>query len=174
MGSAGARSPTSQGSQVLLRNSDFSLPLPPRFVAFAWRYRRCAQVSFLPRTRAQRPWAGAWSPGCPIRISRRRKRDLPGSSEDPCVHAPLMDPGGTFAHGISERRYCLPPYARRRLPLQCYLSGLYHTACTFPVYASQPGSPPVHATLGTGWWPASPGRICTCWVPSKGFRLYLT
>ena len=31
------------------------------------------------------------------------------------------------------------------------LSRLNHAACTLPVYASQPGSPPCHATLGSGW-----------------------
>ena len=34
------------------------------------------------------------------------------------------------------------------------LSRLYHAACTLSVYASQPGSPPDHATLDSGWWPA--------------------
>ena len=33
-----------------------------------------------------------------------------------------------------------------------FLSGLHHAAYTFPVYASQPGSHPDHATLGYGWW----------------------
>ena len=32
-----------------------------------------------------------------------------------------------------------------------FVSRLYHTARALPVYASQPGSPPDHATLGTDW-----------------------
>ena len=38
------------------------------------------------------------------------------------------------------------------------LSRLYHAACTLSVYASQPGSPPDHATLDSGWWPALTGQ----------------
>jgi hypothetical protein len=32
------------------------------------------------------------------------------------------------------------------------LTRLNHTAFVLPVYASQPGSPPNHATLGSGYW----------------------
>lgn len=37
------------------------------------------------------------------------------------------------------------------------------------MYASQPGSPPDHATLGSGWWPAFACRVRThtCWVTQK-------
>ena len=38
------------------------------------------------------------------------------------------------------------------------LSRLYHAACTLSVYASQPGSPPDHAKLDSGWWPALTGQ----------------
>ena len=38
------------------------------------------------------------------------------------------------------------------------LSRLNHAACTLSVYASQPGSPPDHATLDSGWWPALTGQ----------------
>src|SRR5208337_3542706 len=34
----------SPASTLVLRRSDFSLPIPPRFVAFAWRYRRYSAV----------------------------------------------------------------------------------------------------------------------------------
>ena len=36
-----------------------------------------------------------------------------------------------------------------------------------PVYASQPGSPPNHATLGSGWSPAFAGRDCPAGFPCK-------
>jgi hypothetical protein len=35
---------------------------------------------------------------------------------DPCIHAPLMDPGGTLAPGLTAHRYGLPPLLQRRLP----------------------------------------------------------
>jgi hypothetical protein len=43
-------------------------------------------------------------------------------------------------------------------PTFSFVSRLNHTACTLPVYASQPGLPPVHATLGSAWSPAFAGR----------------
>ena len=45
-------------------------------------------------------------------------------------------------------------------PASSFISRLNHTARTLPVYASQPGSPPNHATLGSGWSPAFAGRDC--------------
>jgi len=44
------------------------------------------------------------------------------------------------------------------------LTGFHPTACTLPVYASQPGSLPHHATLGSGGWPTFAGRD---WVPAE-------
>lgn len=39
------------------------------------------------------------------------------------------------------------------------ISELNPAACVLPVYASQPGSPPHHATLGSGWVTPLPGRV---------------
>lgn len=50
----------------------------------------------------------------------------------------------------SALRCCLPPRKRRRPSRLVFISGLAHTARSLPVYASQPGSPPDHATLGSG------------------------
>ena len=83
---------------------------------------------------------------------------------------------------LRDRRWCLP-LNRRRRPRKNLLPGLHHAACALPVYASQPGSPPHHATLGSGRGPALagqdshlPGRIegfrhvspSTCLPPSPG------
>ena len=53
-----------------------------------------------------------------------------------------------------------------RLPL----SRLNHAACTLSVYASQPGSPPDHATLDSGWWPALTGQDFHLLGRVEGFR----
>ena len=50
------------------------------------------------------------------------------------------------------------------------LSRLYHAACTLSVYASQPGSPPDHATLDSGWWPALTGQGSHLLGRVEGFR----
>ena len=50
------------------------------------------------------------------------------------------------------------------------LSRLNHAACTLSVYASQPGSPPDHATLDSGWWPALTGQDSHLLGRIEGFR----
>ena len=50
------------------------------------------------------------------------------------------------------------------------LSRLHHAACTLSVYASQPGSPPDHATLDSGWWPALTGQGSHLLGRVEGFR----
>lgn len=53
------------------------------------------------------------------------------------------------------------------------LSGLYHTAWTLAVYASQPGLPTATQDSLPAAGKALPGRWPTCWVPLKGFRYWL-
>ena len=50
-------------------------------------------------------------------------------------------------------------------------SGLHHAACTFTVYASQPGSPLDHARLASGWWPSLAGQDSNLLGPCTRFRL---
>ena len=50
------------------------------------------------------------------------------------------------------------------------LSRLYHAACTLSVYASQPGSPPDHATLDSGLWPTLAGQDSHLLGRVEGFR----
>jgi len=47
-----------------------------------------------------------------------------------------------------------------------FISGLNHAACWTPVYASQLGSPPHHATLGSGGWLILTGSG----LPPAGFQ----
>ena len=56
------------------------------------------------------------------------------------------------APGQSRRpRRGLPHPSRRRLPRSRLFRGSITRPARLPVYASQPGSPPDHATLGSGW-----------------------
>jgi hypothetical protein len=92
----------------------------------------------------------------PHRVSRREHMSPPRFLDDPCVHAPLSDPGGVPKPGL----YSSGSTAFRLhndVGTATQLSRLYHAACTPPVYASQAGSPPHHATLGSGGWPILSG-----------------
>ena len=75
-----------------------------------------------------------------------------------CLHAMLSDPGRTSVQCRFASRCCLPPLEQRRL-LHCTLSGLHHTACRLPVYASQDELPHHRATLGSGCRHAWPGWV---------------
>ena len=43
-------------------------------------------------------------------------------------------------------------------------------ALALAVYASQDELPRLHARLATGGWSPSPGRTCTCWLTTEGFK----
>ena len=127
---------------------------PPRFLAFAWAVPPCACSV---RSRAA---SGATLLGPGIFLLRRpraanfgwRGRDLPGSWGILCVHALLLDPGEPHAprhYGTRDFAFRANNYVGSAF---ISISRLYHTACTLPVYASQPWSPTVHATLGSGGW----------------------
>ena len=89
--------------------------------------------------------------------SRWRRRDIPGSwatlaymprSSTPADPRPQATTGP--AMWSSANLTTSTPHGT--------LSRLNHAACTLSVYASQPGSPPDHATLDSGWWPALTGH----------------
>jgi hypothetical protein len=100
-----------------------------------------------------------------------RISQVPG--EPQCERAPVYDPGGTSAPGIAALRCGLPCGKRRRLPRQSSLSRLNNAARSLPVYASQPGSPPNHATLGSGRLPAFAGQECYLLGSIERFQLHL-
>ena len=83
---------------------------------------------------------------------RWRRRDLPGSWATPACMPRSSTPAEPPAPGQSRRRrWCLPQTSRRRLPRSERFRGSITRPARLPVYASQPGSPPDHATLGSGW-----------------------
>jgi hypothetical protein len=103
-----------------------------------------------------------------------------------CLYALLFDPGGSIA---PRHDGALDAAFRSKNDVGSavsFLSRLNYTACKPPVYASQPGSLPVHATLGPGWRlsftgaglsPASSHRrfryVSSFYIPSSFSRLNL-
>lgn len=83
--------------------------------------------------------------------------------DNPCVRAPLADPGGTSAPDHAALRWCLPVLSNRRLPQLC-LSVLSHAARTLPVYASPRQSPDTtQHSVPDGGQPCPVGAL-TRWV----------
>jgi hypothetical protein len=78
-----------------------SLPsIPPRFVAFAWRYRSALTCSLPSSAERCRRRPGVFITRLPLDPGlTRRRQGLPGSWGTHCVHALLSDPGGTSAPG---------------------------------------------------------------------------
>jgi len=128
------------------RGSDFLPSIPPRSFPSLGGYQRRSVV----RSRGGRaaPSASLGVYGLPFR-HRWRWQDLPGSWRSPDAFAALSDPGGTSAPRDAGAPV-LPAFQLTTLaPTNGFVSRLHHAAPALPVYASQPGSPPHHATLGS-------------------------
>lgn len=93
-----------------------------------------------------------------------RISQVPG--EPQCVRAPFFDPGGA--------PFGVLPSGRKRpsASATCVLSRLNSAAHTLPVYASQRGLLPNHATLGSGWLSPLPGRVEYLLGSTKRFQLH--
>jgi hypothetical protein len=110
-------------------------------------------------------------PALPLRIpfsGGDRASQVPGGPQ--CLHALLFDPGGTLPLLLYHARM-LPSAGNTTSASATILSRLNHTAYRPPVYASQPGLPQYHATLGSGCQHALPGRMDCLPGPTKEFLL---
>ena len=89
-----------------------------------------------------------------------------------------LDRGHGVATGPSDQRgslrrpRCLPDHLARSSGLQQSRPGDVDSKrpSALSVYASQPGSPPDHATLDSGWWPALTGQGSHLLGRIEGFR----
>ena len=161
-GPRGASSPT---SSVLSADSDFSTPVPPHFVFL----RLAVPLGCPVRSRGSGPLTAGRDcclsrpsvPRAPVETSRP-----PRFLGDPCLQAPLSDPGGTASRQtISARRWCLPLLSQRRLPRCLRISWLNHAACKAPCVRFAAGVTPgprnTRFRLAGQPWPV---RTLTCWV----------
>ena len=97
--------------------------------------------SSLPRGGTTPRGPGLLLPRRPRRLSSVEKTRPPRFLDNPCVHAPLSDPGGPPAPGhyrTGDGVFRTADYVDSTMML---ISGLNHAACTLPVYASRPRSP---------------------------------
>ena len=149
-------------------SSSFGSAIPIRHASFAPSVAACCQ----PRAR------GHWSRGAPLpplRLNGWRRLRFPGSlvalPPSPCSPTPV---GSRRPHQYWTTRCGLLDVQSHRL-LRELISGLYHTARAFAVYASQWRSPPDHARLATGplvrLWPHG---TFTRWAAMQSFRITLT
>ena len=97
LSSTGSSEASSPASTVLSKRYDFLPPIPPRFVAFAWRYLGVSLVEFAPRRTSVPPRPGVGHPVSPAGISARKRQDLPSSWGIPIVrlHMFQSDAGRT-------------------------------------------------------------------------------
>ena len=100
---------------------------------------------------------------------RWRRRDLPGSWTTLAYMPRSQTPADPQPQAITGPAMWSSADLTTSTPLRT-LSRLYHAACTLSVYASQPGSPPDHATLDSGWWPALTGQDSHLLGRVEGFR----
>ena len=155
------------------KHSDFLPPLPPCFVSFARRYRRCA-LGFVPAA-ARRyncgPGVVHRNPHTGLIDGDGRTSQVPGGPH--YERALLFDPGGIFALGRYRASMLPSAFTTASASAISIISGLNHTARSLAVYASQGELPHHYARLASGWLASLSGReLVTRWVPKKGFRLF--
>jgi hypothetical protein len=167
IGSSGASSPV---STVLSKRYDFLPPVPPRFVAFAWRYLGCTR-SVRSSTdecaaRGLELVTRCLQPGCYEETAGSPK--FLENPDCPFAHVPT-DAGRTACTRPIQCSDVAPGHRTAKAPAKG-LSTLDSMAFGLAVYAS-PGSLPRHdARLASGRWSGATGRASTRKVPPKGFR----
>ena len=125
-------------------------------LAFARRYHRLAPLRS-PRAGTCSRGPGALLPRRPRRLFAVESTRPPRFLDDPCLQAPLSDPGGPPAPGLLGAGDTAFRVVDGVGSAHTALSRLNHAAYRLPVYASQAESIPHNATLGTGWWPTFAG-----------------
>jgi hypothetical protein len=166
-GSSGASSPA---STVLSKRYDFPAPVPPHFVAFAWRYLPRSLVLFAPRRTSTPPRPGVGNPVAPAGMSRRRRQDLPSSWGTPSVRLPCSVDAGRTA--VTRPLQCRSVAVERPFAgaSTFHIPGLHSMVFGLAVYASPGRLPRPDARLASSRWSDAPGRAFHPQVPTKGFR----
>ena len=166
---AGARSPA---SSVLSRRYDFLPPIPPHFVAFAWRYLGCTRSCSLLGGRVRRQGLELVTRYLRPGMSPRKRQDLPSSWGTPIVRL----------HMFSRRRQdCLhqtiavqqrgPWYVQKqRLPRKVFRSSIAWLSDSLSTLRSA-GCPATTQDSLPAAGQALPDGLSTRKVPMKGFRV---
>ncbi len=164
---AGGCSPT---SAVLSRRYDFLPPIPPHFVAFAWRYLSVHSLCSLPGGRVRRQGLELVTRYLQPGIRRGANRVLPSSWGTPSVRLSMFFDSGRTA--------CTRPIWSSSMALGMTktkapttgLSELNSMAFGLAVYASPSSLPcPTQDSLPAAGQ-ALPDGLSTRKVPMKGFR----
>jgi hypothetical protein len=145
--------------------SDSLPPVPPHFVAFAWRYHACDTMIRVPAFTPLPPAGvtpqadqGGFMPGAPSGSWAWRRQGLPGSWGTLLRTCSALRPRRDRSR---QARYDTSDAAFRRHHVVGSRDhnhfGACHAACSLAVYASQPGLPADHARLASGCWPTLPG-----------------
>jgi hypothetical protein len=143
------------------RHSDFPSFIPPRFVAFAWRYRSRVRCFVSPAV-VGRPGR---RPGVVIRGSPPGTQGLETTGSPRFLGSPDVDVpcSSTPVGPARQAKYGVPvlPSAKTTTsaPTRTVLSRLNSRARLLAVYASPPGLPPNDARLASGCWPALPSGV---------------
>ena len=163
---------SSRASTVLSGRCDFPPSIPPRFVSFAWRCRRCVRC-FAPvgvTNAPPRAWA-CWGSASPLpKFSTETTGSPKFLGNLHCTFAGLFDPGRIRASDRSRRHDAAPVAGTSRAPA-LRLSRLNPPALVLAVYASPQRSPAWDARLASGCWSALPDPPQAGKVPARGFRV---
>ena len=158
LSSTGSSRASSPASTVLSKRYDFLPPIPPRFVAFAWRYLARSLVLFAPRRTSAPPGPGVGHPVSPAGISPRKRKDLPSSWGISMIRLHMFIDAGRTADTRPLRCSNAALGACKAKAPTIGLSTLNSMAFELAVYASQCGLLQPHARLASGCWSGFTGR----------------
>jgi hypothetical protein len=155
-----------------MRMRDHSPPVPPRCVAFAWRYYKCAWLFAPIRSqahdrRARSPYIGH----SPTAESTRRDDEFSQVPGEPCCACALFsDPGEPALPGHTAGRHGPTRIRRRGLSTRgnfgAPLQGISTRCLRFAAWIT-----PHHARLASGCWLGFTGwDFVTHRIPTKGFE----
>jgi hypothetical protein len=159
LSSTGSSEASSPASTVLSKRYDFLLPIPPRCVAFAWRYlgfhSLCSLLDGRVRRRGLELVTRYLQPGFAEETTGPPK--FLGNLDYPFAHVPIRRRWDCSHQTVHSAAAWPLVIERQRLPRQG-LSTLNSMAFGLAVYAS-PGSLPRHdARLASGCWSGATGR----------------
>ena len=97
--STGSSRPSSPTSTVLSGRYDFLPPIPPHFVAFAWRYHGNTRNFAPDAAECCDVGPGVGHPVAPAGTASMETTGSPTFLGNPCAYALLFDPGGTDVSG---------------------------------------------------------------------------
>jgi len=172
LSSTGSSEASSPASTVLSKRYDFLPPIPPRFVAFAWRYLGCTRC-FRSSTDECAAEAWSWSPGISGRDFAEETTGPPkflGNLNCPFAHVPIRRRQDCLHQTVHSAAAWPLVEQRQRLPRKVFRRSIAWLSDSLSTLRSADYSNPTQDSLPVAGQ-ALPDGHSTRKIPMKGFKI---